>query len=198
MAALETLPYQTHQDDQERPVVAYLGELPIHIPTGLVRAFLAAQVPYITRVANDPKAKTIRLAFKAAAKVAMDFIVMPKARRGEMPWPDEQAMRADILGYSVLYWSDLVLHGMQSVAWDLTYVEEPDGAIQITRMAATAFRSVVCAEPPAEDSAPDAQDPSGQAIGRSLEPSLVPGGNDGERQNDVCETTRGGIAEIVA
>lgn len=201
MASVEAQLYQTRQDGQETPVKMWLGDLLLQVHPGLVRAFLVAQVPYITQVASDPKSKTLRLAFKAAAKLAMDFYVIPKARRGEMPLPDERAMRADILGYSVMYWTDLVLLGLASQPWELLYVEQTDGSLEITGLAPADESTSVDAE--AADAAQDenaatADTAAGQGDAGSTLGALVSGGHDGERQDDICETPAGGAAPAMA
>jgi len=147
MAVLEAGAYQTLQDGQERPIIAYLGELPVFVRQSLLKGFLARQVPGLLSVANDPKAKTLRLAFKGAARLAMDFIVLPKVKRGELPPVDAAACKADILAYSVTYWSDLILMGLASQPWDVQFVEQADGSIEITGMAPAAQGAGLLAEP---------------------------------------------------
>lgn len=200
---VELEPYQTQQDEQERPLVLHLGELPIHIRPDLVRAFLAAQVPYVSQIATDARAKTLRLAFKAAAKLCMDFIVLPKARAGLWPMPDLAAVKADVLGYSVLYWSDLVLTGLQSVEWEVLYVESADNAIEITGLAPTSGDAVDAAGPAQStegdaSTAADAPTGQGQDVGGGPLTSLVSGGHDGQRQDDIRAPVSAGDAQVVA
>jgi hypothetical protein len=201
MAALEAQPYQTRQDDQEVPVRAWLGELPVFIRPSLLRAFLVAQVPLVTQVATDPKAKTLRFALKAVARLAMDIVVLPRARRGELPMPDVVAMRADILGYSIVYWSDLMLYSLASTPWELLYVEQPDGSIEITGVAPAGDTAAVLAGDAGvvdSDELREAGDPTGELAGRGAVGTVVSGGHDGERQDDVRQEIDAGDAASLA
>jgi hypothetical protein len=201
MAALEAQPYQTRQDDQEGPLRAWFGELPIFIRPSLLRAFLLAQVPLMTQAASDPKAKTLRFALKAVARLAMDIMVLPHARRGEVPMPDMAAMKADILGYSIVYWSDLMLYSLASTPWELLYVEQADGSIEITGVAPAGDTAAVLAGDASvidSDELREAGDPTGELAGRGAVGTVVLGGNDGEWQDDVRQKVDAGDAASLA
>jgi hypothetical protein len=152
VAILEAEAYQTRQDGQERPIVAYLGTLRLFGFPGPVRAFIRTQARTVLGAGMSTQSKVLHTAYKAAARLTWDFWWMPAVRRGELPAPDSVAMKADILGYTLDYWTDALLAGMQSLTWVLQYVEQADGSIQITGVATAAENAGVLAEPAESDS----------------------------------------------
>jgi hypothetical protein len=144
------------------PIDAQMGALHLFVLAGPLRSFIRMQIGNILAPSKSPQSKVLHTAYKAAARLTWDFWWMPAVRSGELPAPDSVAMKADILGYTLGYWTDVMLSGMQKHTWILQYVEQANGSIQITGLAPAAEDTRLLAEPADADISAGTEEPTNE------------------------------------
>lgn len=197
-----------NEEMEEQAIHVWLGNLPVSIPSRLIRAALFSQVPAWVSGKGPMDARTgaFRLGVKAAAKAALSFMEWQLVKAGSLyPLPDHDAVKKDALGYAVHYFLDLILYGLCGQEWDALYVEAANGQLVITGLAPATFEAgdEPAAIPGADadragpdgprEETPGESGPSGDG-GRTL----VYRGDIGEREDDLREAVSASAPDPVA
>lgn len=203
--------------EPEQAIHIWLGDLPIAIPTRLIRAALYSQVPdWVSgKGPIDARTQVFRGVVKAAAKAALSFMEAQLIRaNASYPAPDHDEVKKDALSYAVRYFLDLILYGLCGQEWDALYVQSDSGDIEITGLTPYAGEDagVGAAALPSGDDTPALPGPatesgepeeSGEAPA-SAEPygdgggTLVHSGDIWERQDNVREAAGVGTPDSLA